>query len=293
MAEGHSDPPVARQPDSSWTRRWPLASLATALSLLLGLVYLALRLDYTFFYSPLGTTPEEVGLTETAILIQSASAVIVVWLLFLIPFSILFLGGAGLAYRRVRRQLARPAADDSNVSRLDVLTEYFRSRASGGVFPPSSMGELPTDVVLRLQRVGAEYDQRRKTSLSVRLRFWMMSRLLLNGWRFAIGAMAALAAYFLPAAILMIGVQMPDDAAAVKQGTSVEDPLGLPVSALAAHLESSAGQQFAATAGHCVMYLGQSNGSMVLYDVTEQATIRVPASDVVLIVPRHASCGSS
>jgi hypothetical protein len=33
---------------------------------------------------------------------------------------------------------------------------------------------------------------------------------------------------------------------------------------------------------HCVMYLGQSNGISVLFDVHEQNTLRLPTSGIVL-----------
>lgn len=37
-------------------------------------------------------------------------------------------------------------------------------------------------------------------------------------------------------------------------------------------------------AGRCLMYLGQSNGALVFYDVHSHQLVRVPSSEVVLVV---------
>jgi hypothetical protein len=36
--------------------------------------------------------------------------------------------------------------------------------------------------------------------------------------------------------------------------------------------------------GRCLMYLGQANGIAVLYDVQSRRVVRVPASEVVILV---------
>jgi hypothetical protein len=43
--------------------------------------------------------------------------------------------------------------------------------------------------------------------------------------------------------------------------------------------------------GRCMMYLGQANGTAVLYDVRSRWVVRVPTSEVVILIDTSAdSC---
>lgn len=103
------------------------------------------------------------------------------------------------------------------------------------------------------------------------------------------------ATWFLPTCAIVIAVlsvlqgwQLYDRAGEVREGRPLR---GVPLTAVHAGratvtaLGDPAPAAIAAIANHCMMYLGRSEGVVVLYDVDAQATVRLPASGVIVTEP--------
>lgn len=261
-----------------------------AVSALVAVIFVLLRVVYASFYSSFGVAPEEVGLGFGQSLAQAAiGGIIVTVLVFTILLAYIvwvWLGlwqAVGTLTKEWRRFRQAPAKDRAEFVR------YLFHRASialvfiGGIAISRMVEGRPRWAVI----VGAG---------------------LVLGWLFNIGDRVrnplprepgkrepkrlrrAVAYGFLLASVVfwfIFPFQAIRDADAVRDGVST--PVGPFVPwhaqrALVSWTEGTPPPVLAEAQGHCLMYLGQGNGVSILYDVTSARTLRLPSSALAISV---------
>ena len=108
---------------------------------------------------------------------------------------------------------------------------------------------------------------------------------------------AGLPVFALSLIVLTVIIFAPEERLQAAQGKAIDDQWwGIPF-AWNTHSVSlqwappAPGEIVTVTRDHCIMHLGQTTSELVLYDVTAQNILRVPRSQVVILIPRsQASC---
>jgi hypothetical protein len=250
-------------------------------------LYGALRLDYSLFYGRFGIKPEDVGLGYGEVLSQSVAGLVVYAVILLVisallrPHAFLGIRGTGpIRFFSVRRVMVGVTLVVGAlcilafvlVLRTDLFgLAYAASGAAGGISLLALFGH----------EIFALGDQPR-----TRLESWMAA---LRAW------IPIIVIYTLLAASLGALV----DGAKVHNGQSTHLTfLGISVTAWGADRASLnwIGQppsEYSQWAHDCLMYLGQANGTTVLYDVASARTIRLATTDVVVLIAPGGSCRPS
>jgi hypothetical protein len=253
-----------------------------ALTLLALLVFGIVRLDYHFFYSRFGVGPEEVGISYTD---AAANSVIVAVLLAAVWVALIaailagliialavFPGGAWILGGIVRL-LAWPL-------RLFSAEGARRRQAS------EEIGDRAT-------RFGHKFRGPLRRGWA-----WLTSRRLQDRRERKLAFVVALGGVVVLVLLRLATNAVVEGRSAHRDGKTVRDirvlwfPV-LPVQAVAERASWTGGNAPASgdlTGLGCVMYLGQANGTAVLYQRSTGRTLRVPASSVA--TESDAACGT-
>jgi hypothetical protein len=268
----------------SASSRWSIASLATIASASVFVFYLVLRFEYATFYQPLGTTPEEVGLSETQILGEAA---ITVGALSLAITAIVVLGmlayAKGLRWYVRRRFGKQPLGPNTSPTVYDAVLELLRSSINHVDFAPAWLADLPEDRRSQVETAARKLISQTASSwwLGLFVRGWGL--VLFRGWRVLTALSAATMVLSLIGVLVAIDSFMGNDAYRIENGQPAQ-PIGtIMVPATHADITLLTGGQLPISPNDCLMFLGESNGTMVFYDVPRHATVRLPASAVVVM----------
>jgi hypothetical protein len=250
-------------------------------------VYGALRLDYSLFYGRFGIKPEDVGLGYGEVLSQSVAG-LVAYAVFLLVISVLlrphgFIGirGTGpIRFFSLRPVLVGVALV---VSALLILAFVLVIRTDLFDLAFAALGAAGGASLIAL--FGHEI-----------FALGNQPRTRLESWR------AALRAWIPPIVIytlLAASLSALADGAKVHTGHSTHLTfLGIPVTAWGADRASlnwiaKPPSEYSQWAHDCLMYLGQANGTTILYDVASARTIRLATGDVVVLIAPGGSCRPS
>jgi hypothetical protein len=267
--------PDAR-PAAGLTKR--LLELRPLLGLLLFVLYVVIRSAYSSFYGPLGLTPDDLGLGYLDLLAQSAIAAVVLLLLALLLVSILVLPVAGLEVGDL--SLPTAVAALAVVALLLVLIRVDDSSAKWIVW-------IGAVVMFPVAVKGLRKRLARKRPASLR-------------WRAGLAILAI-------AAVLGASAQLISEADQDAQLVKLGHPAHLVLSSALNQVRVTSWGAEAATLswttlpadpmlralGHvCLMYLGQSGGTLFVYTPNQSrpATYRIPASEAAVRVFPGASC---
>jgi hypothetical protein len=257
-----------------------LALLATALY----------GLAFSRFYSALDTSPEAVGISATDMLARSAVGGVVYLLLGTVvvlalyaPFIPLVSG----ALAQDGEEAKGTIADVAGVGIASAVILFLFLLAAGVEFAVAlviAVGFPLFALVLSVQIA------RNPLALGSR-------KLRLRGSDFLIAAIAAAGIGLL--AFTQRTIETADDLGEeARAGEQIDSPsfLGLPILGISADpaliaLKGAAREDFALP--DCVLYLGQSDGTAVVYDPDQLQTLELPASDTILTVEHvRTSCGA-
>jgi hypothetical protein len=280
--------------------------LVTALATLgLAFGYVALRFAYTRFYDALGVAPEDLGLGKVDLLVRSAGLVVVFAMV-----GALVLEVAAIAVALLVTSGLLPKA-------WQVLDWVYEDRPGGALVGLGVLlwlvaavvgwtGQLrkaaaPTGYVsyaMILTGVVLVYGRRRgfrhlasdvrETGQTIRRALATAIKRVARRWKAGAAAVIVLsvAVVFVVATLLA-----PVAARLVEQGKAYHDwtvPWRADPATVRWLHQPQAGDPLS---GPCVMYLGQANGIVVLYDVRSRRVVRVPSGDVVVLIETSAdSC---
>jgi hypothetical protein len=267
-------------------------------------LYGVLRLANSFFYSPLGVKPEEVGLSRAEILAQSVTGLLIFLGAFLVLFVVCL--GVGILYStflgppirwirdRIRRAFGHPPGRDRGASTSGFEDSGWFNAAVGlvvlaavsSVFLPDSVASplvatlgLIVAVVIVLVTVQADIRARRD-----------------RRWRRAGAVALAIATLLVLATVLLQGWS---DGRAVLDGEVRHARFGgvgsMPISSWGADAATvgwiGSGLPPDELADPCFLYLGRGDGLVVLFDPRTRRSLRVPAGDVLVSVDGTAEDG--
>src|SRR5205823_7844895 len=229
--------------------------------------------DYVLFYRPLGTSPEEVGLTQSDTIGQSALAIFVlavplvgiIGLIFLVGMAFLWVVGR---WRRFKPE--RP--EDPFVSQIDVFRAQIRMHQGGLPIPAHYQKTVPAAILDQTARQVAQAEKDARSNAIFRLLWYLMSLgyvrparlfLLFMLWGMSLGVTVS---------VLTLADYSSSLAARVQSGYSVEPALfgtfSLPTTARIATVKTMSGDALASIGSDCLMYLGEANGTIVVYDAS-------------------------
>lgn len=262
----------------------------TAVAVVGFVLYAILRVAYVRFYAPFGLSPDDLGLGYIELIAQSAIGALMLLLTFgtfiVVPVAVWI---------------------DVVASSNAPWVARMRARLTGHARVAAAVGAALFVVITVLELVGLFTAQRRLAYPGLALTAAFVGALFARGlrlgwrgvrgggeqpvnrWRVGVGAIALVATAL--TAFTLAGVAARDDARAVAAGYATHPTLwGVrPTSwgAQAATLtwtRSPAGGPLAALSTACVMYLGQSNGTLFLFVpfAPGPATFRVPAGLAII-----------
>lgn len=247
--------PSADRGQAPFKLRELLPFLVPALTAIGLALYGALAFGYSRFYGEFGVSPDEVGLGYVQALSRSAGAV---FLFFAIGFAYVAIGVVQL--RIVYRSLVRAADRADAVGRAEALRDEGAPQR-GGASSNSDGSSRPRELLLYLA--------------------------------------STLAAVALVVVVVVFATAAKNRADQVRQGQAV-GPVKFLVGSVLLDLRAQpatilwTGRTSPATSvlkgGRCLMYLGQSDGTTVLYDPLAGETLRVPSAAVLVEARVSGSC---
>lgn len=242
-------------------------------------IYLVLRTAYAVFYNSFDVAPEEVGLGQTEILVQSAVIVVAV-LVVILGLALSMLMFADYFERLPFRYPVRVA--------VEMLENIYR---------PSEIVVVPSEIPDSEWQALAQYIERTRRGSIPRPIGMMMARavFVLATYDGALKlALAVTAAALVGATTVLINTALTD-ASAVMDGRAVQASyaslklLSWGASRVDVASRSDAGISLSAT--ECYMYLGQSTGITVIYAVKGAKVLRLPSNSISVSEDlHHPSC---
>jgi len=251
------------------------------------IAYVTLRSVYTRFYDPLGVTPEEVGLDQAEVLVRSAGLVVLIAMLCGVVLYLIALSRAFFFLNRALPNfyswLNTPPAWIRAMMGLTAVawvTSGFLPRPQPGITVYGPPALLASSLVLAYVRTRGLRRLRPDITAAAGA-LWRDGRAATRLWRAGFLVGLPLSAVLVLALVWFLA---PAYAERVQEGGSVGDWS-------TAWRAQPAGVQWAhqsptpdPLAARCIMYLGQANGTTVLYDVDTQSVVRVPTSEVTVVV---------
>ena len=247
-----------------WIAENPGVSFTIASALLYGVV----RASYAAFYARFGLQPEDVGLSETRMLAQSAIAVGLL-LGGTVLFAFIIARVVFVFFNAVPRRLAWMLPHKDHVVRVTKVDSILLSLRGREV-------TLPRRQNLWVPRRGPARElpelNRWNFAFSYALGFAFLGIVIWFGWRaWDLGSQAR-------------------EGAAVRPG--IQNLLGNPLGLRAEHAHIIPVGQTLSRLPHHSLYLGDSGGTSVLYDFDTSQTIRTPSSAIVVSIATGANLGS-
>jgi hypothetical protein len=263
----------------------PMSTVLPLISALTGALYLALRTGYAVFYNSFDVSPEEVGFGESDIFIQSAIVVIAGALLIV---SVML---AQWVYYRlvdfVVDRVFRNPRSDARALRQGSLMLYYAAKGTGIVSVRTSISDAD---LFELAQLSLWFQSRPPILLPILRKVFVvlawigigvsfLARLTTIGWIVSSCMVVILAfAVFIAAA--------EGTATSIQEGhAGYLSPAGLrllPWGAQHVTTASVPNSNWKPPNSDCLLYLGQANGTSVVYDLRRKETLRLPSSDVVV-----------
>lgn len=246
-------------------------------------LYVLLRFPFAVFYSQLGTTPEEAGLTYSQTLAQSSLAVLAI--LVLVVFSTWLL----LTYIRhtVRGAMVGrgPNASRRYLAGLDG-TSFERHLAKLKEFWSHNPADLATfQHEMPLRAWLRDFDRMEKPDNSQRAQARAVLRALASGDHFTRRPVVFVAVTVAYVAVVLVGVGpvlARDQAAFLKRCEDGQSFPGFQFAGPHVQLFDAEAKTEAYTDRHLFL-LGGDSSRYVLYDCRNQALLRVPNSNYIVI----------
>jgi hypothetical protein len=259
--------------------RWQLA--VAVVPFLVAVAYAGLRFAYGSFYDQLGVAPEEVGLGQIELLVRSFGLVVVVAILFgvfvaLVVVPLLALTGATVGV----------AATDWMLRELPwwallplALVPLALFLLTHGLVIAGLVCVLA--VIVYVGAIGG-YARGRGNDLPTGR---ALAAVLLS-WMSRWGRPVALVSGALSLALVFaLTLSLASTTGALVREGWAERDWAVPWRADPATVYwIGPSPALDPVGGRCLMYLGQANSILVLYDVTARRSVRVPASQVLLAV---------
>ncbi|MGH3937608.1 MAG: hypothetical protein ACRDTG_03090 [Pseudonocardiaceae bacterium] len=287
-------------PTPSYWLAW-LATIASAATIIAGLMYGYGWLILAQFYSEFGVNPEEVGVTFAFVTVRIA--IIMGALSVVVALTILALRLLG------RIKIVGPSASEERATaRFDVIFfERFAGAAWGGSFLASCIIIVIFDafgIVLIDERDAGLLALLAVGTASAPLWMWviLLAWLALSGWTvgrvislqkmmnvltivlwFGIAGMLSFAAWWLPREMADI-VQRGEDLASARF-ISYISYVGLRVDSVEVTAAGSDTISPSLDSGRCVKLLGSAGGVTILYDPQQQLLVRAPTERLILEKP--------
>jgi hypothetical protein len=289
-----------------------LTHAKTALALLALLTYAVLRVVYGRFYGAFGLSPDDLGLGYAELLAQAAlamAALLVLQAVVVTLVAVLWIGMLVELIPDARRLWARlrgrdvPAREEDDTPEWVGLTIFGAfvllvalsvvtgdSAIAGNGLLAIVIGGLAVSYVGLVARGIAQ--ARRGVSGELTLH----GRPMTAWWR---GGVAAIVVAITAAATATLVLAADDDVDAVREGRSAHfTRLGVRLvswgaePATIAWTSADAGGELRSLANECLMYLGQHDGTLLLYSPHAQqpATHRVPASLATVSIAPGRRC---
>ncbi len=291
-----AEPAPAARDRFGWIERViALASLGTAVA------YVAVRTASILFYGGLGVTPEDLGLGELDLLARSVGLLVIAFAVSAAVASVVAWLAVGAAMIRIWDSVIQPLIDE-----LYGAPGWFQGIVIAGGIVALGVGiwrgNLLQFAMIVLYPAGGLvgyliWGRRRGglDGLPAALRLEARRQRLRLRWLFGVvwRPAAAVAAIASLATLSVVVTSSANYAAgAVRRGEAYRD-WTVPWGAEPATVRWLTPPAVDPLAGRCLMYLGQSNAALVLYDVGSRQVVRVPPGQVVLLVDTAARTCSS
>lgn len=271
--------------ESTWSkvRSWGLENPLSVGSIVLLLVYLALRFQAERFYGSFGVSPEEVGFDSVELVIRQATDLLVSFLKIGLFWSIGYLAGMVPTFYLigVRGQLGR-----TDRKYLPALV-FVLSMAGALLLTLALYGQwwllaVPGLALIAILMLAPRflYPDSSSERAEVRSDLFRWGRMVMVLGTLAYGSWIFVAVGW---------SQASSDSQMVKEGGWVTDS-DYPWQARPAHVRwSTESRPFPLP--HCsdLVYLGEADGWVLLYDRREDRTLRLMQSDIDLSLP-ESSC---
>lgn len=297
-------PPIRSAPSEAITGR--LSGLRTALGLLGLALYALLRIAYERFYGPFGLSPDDLGLGYLELLTQAAIGAVLlalfvgglIWLLIALVVEIVAGSWRALRDAIARRRRREPAP----VNRSDLV---WGAVIAGVIALLWLLDGLLDASVLKYGLIVGFIAFAAGQNAAAAARGTSRIRRGVQG-----GAGPAAARLWrggLAAALVIVGLQVAyilvnganSDARAVRDGRGVDSKLfGVRLTSWGADAatlswtSTTIDPTLRPLAGLCLMYLGQSDGTLFVYvpHALNRATVRVPAALATVRIVPGARC---
>ncbi|HEX9774710.1 MAG TPA: hypothetical protein VGB83_03910 [Actinomycetota bacterium] len=230
--------------------------------------YAALRMVYVSFYSRFGLVPEEVGLGKAEILAQAAAGpIVLVAFISLLVFAVVWVYVVFLpmsistSLRSMMRSLRIEQAD------LERARSQFEQQWLG----KTRLGKSLFEMSARIATEGRRTTVRQELTKSIRP---------IAVFSLVVGSVLAFAILPLRAIELADGLTIRGEPIHVTSGTVGPLPM-LQVRAEPVEVVAPDGSTEAAFASECLVYLGEAEDRIMVYDVRDAVLLRIPSGDVV------------
>jgi hypothetical protein len=279
----------------------PWLSNATAILTVVGvIIYGLLNVGYSAFYQQFGISPDEVGLGYFGTLARSTGLVLII-------LSAALLATASYVSLIIARHARERLYLTVRAAELASLAVWLKaSNAKNQEAEPSKGAQQSTADDALTNAIKWHLDMAARESVTAResaRASWLRALTPVEGapadrtYARTMARLVALLATIALIALLVIAVRGTciTRAESVQTGHPVAPISLLGLSLLAIHADPAtvspvgeAGQSAGldALSGRTMMYLGQANGAVVLYDAQNQRTITLPASSVVLQIAK-------
>ena len=296
--------PDSESVDSKVNPNLPFTSLpwitnATAILTVLGVIlYGLLNVGYSAFYQQFGISPDEVGLGYFSTLARSTG------LVFIFLSAALFATASYILLMVARHTRERPHAAAlmeriaSQRTELDALRIWMLARSEEAKEEGGGRESAQEPQTIEQALLEAQAQEKAAQAQLDAIRGGRLPRLANRSLSRTLGRVAiALAIIGLVAGLVMAvrGISI-SRAESVKAGRPVGPISLLGLNLLAIHADaaiiSPAGEASKSSAslnslsGRTMMYLGQANGTIVLYDPRNQKTLALPSSLVILQITK-------
>jgi hypothetical protein len=286
---------VTATPTSSWLGRFgvvsqlPMSTALPLISALGGALYVALRTGYAVFYNSFGITPEEVGFGEAEIFIQSAVVLLAAVLMLLAgAFCYLLVDRLFSWVLRVNRRTR--IVSDKMLRQLYWLT-YYAAKVDTIVPVTTTLSDVDVVEFTRLIEMMRTWPTiiRRVVAAGA----WLQVGFL--GTRLDVAMLVTLGCFPIIIAFGLFVSVAAGTAAAIQEGHAGYLYTGglrlLPWGAQHVTIVALPNSNWNVPNNDCLLYLGQANGTSIVYDVRRKETLRLPSSDVVVSAQlTRASC---